>query len=131
MNEQQIEATEPATEASAKASSTKPARREKGGKAGRRPSPVKKRAVKAKAGATKGKKTEKAASSKRGGTKQEQLIGMLKRPEGTTIDEVVKALGWQPHTIRGAISGALKKKLGLTVESQKVEGRGRVYRIAD
>ena len=42
----------------------------------------------------------------------------------------VKATGWQPHSVRGAISGALKKKLGLAVTSEKVEGRGRVYRIA-
>jgi hypothetical protein len=40
-------------------------------------------------------------------------------------------LDWQPHTIRGAIAGALKKKLHLQVDSGKVEGRGRVYRIAD
>ena len=49
--------------------------------------------------------------------------------EGASIDEIVKALDWQPHTVRGAIAGALKKKLGLNVTSEKVEGRGRVYRI--
>jgi hypothetical protein len=55
---------------------------------------------------------------------------MLKRPEGATIEEIVKALAWQSHTIRGALSGALKKKLGLQVESAKFDDRGRVYRIA-
>ena len=45
------------------------------------------------------------------------------------IGEIVAATGWQPHTVRGAIAGALKKKLGLDVTSEKVEGRGRVYRI--
>ena len=55
---------------------------------------------------------------------------MLKREEGATVEEVVKAFGWQPHTVRGAISGALKKKLGLKIESEKIEDRGRVYRIA-
>jgi len=55
---------------------------------------------------------------------------MLKRAGGATIDEVVKALGWQPHTVRGAMAGALKKKLGLKIESEKIEERGRVYRIA-
>ena len=45
------------------------------------------------------------------------------------IDEIVEAFDWQPHTVRGAIAGALKKKLGLDVTSEKVEGRGRVYRI--
>ena len=54
---------------------------------------------------------------------------MLKAPKGATLDEIVAAFAWQPHTVRGAIAGALKKKLGLEVTSQKVEGRGRVYRI--
>ena len=69
------------------------------------------------------------ARATRTGTKQAQLIEMLRRPEGVTIDEVVKALDWQAHTVRGAMSGALKKKLGLTIESEKVENRGRIYRI--
>ena len=49
----------------------------------------------------------------------------------TDIVEITKALEWQPHTVRGAIAGALKKKLGLNVESEKVDDRGRVYRIAE
>lgn len=64
------------------------------------------------------------------GTKQALLIELLKRKNGATIDEVVEATGWQAHSVRGAISGVLKKKLGLKVSSAKVEGRGRVYRIA-
>jgi hypothetical protein len=55
---------------------------------------------------------------------------MLKRPEGATIEQIVAATGWQPHTVRGAFAGALKKRLGITVNSEKVDGRGRVYRIA-
>jgi len=55
-------------------------------------------------------------------------IEMLKRKEGASIEEIAKAFGWQPHTVRGAIAGALKKKLGLDVTSEKVDGR-RVYRI--
>ena len=66
----------------------------------------------------------------REGTKQALLVGMLGRAEGATIDEIVAATGWQPHTVRGAFAGALKKRLGLTIASEKVEGRGRVYRIA-
>jgi len=65
----------------------------------------------------------------RTGTKQEMLIGMLRRPEGATVPEVIKATGWLPHTVRGAIAGALKKRLGLQITSERVEGRGRVYRI--
>jgi hypothetical protein len=69
--------------------------------------------------------------AKRTGTKQEQLIALLRSQEGATVEEVAKRFGWQFHTVRGAIAGALKKKLGLGVSSDKVEGRGRVYRIAD
>jgi hypothetical protein len=65
----------------------------------------------------------------REGTKQDLLIEMLKRPKGATIDEIVTAIGWQSHTVRGAMAGALKKRLGLTIVSEKVETRGRVYRI--
>ena len=54
---------------------------------------------------------------------------MLKRAEGATIAQIVEATGWQSHTVRGALAGTLKKRLGLSVTSEKVEGRGRVYRI--
>ena len=62
-------------------------------------------------------------------SKQDAVIAMLQRPEGATVDEVASAMGWQRHTVRGLFSGALKKKLGLTLASAKEE-RGRVYRIA-
>jgi hypothetical protein len=62
-------------------------------------------------------------------SKQAEVIAMLRRPEGVTVDEVASATGWQRHTVRGVFSGTLKKKLGLTVASAK-EVRGRVYRIA-
>ena len=63
----------------------------------------------------------------RAGTKQSQVIALLQRPEGATITEIVAVTGWQAHTVRGAISGALKKKLGLPITSGKVAGRGTVY----
>ena len=66
---------------------------------------------------------------RRRGTKQEALIDMLSRPKGATIEELATALQWEPHTVRGALSGALKRKLGLKVISEKAEGRGRVYRL--
>lgn len=69
-----------------------------------------------------------ATRRSRENTKQAQLIAMLK--EGATVDEIAAATGWQKHTVRGAMAGALKKKLGLTITSEKVEGRGRIYRIA-
>jgi len=80
--------------------------------------------------ATKPKAAVTTAGTPRAASKQTKLIEMLKRPEGATIDEIVKALTWQSHTVRGAMSGALKKKLGLKVDSEKVDDRGRVYRIA-
>jgi hypothetical protein len=66
----------------------------------------------------------------REGTKQALIISMLGRPEGASIAEIAEASGWLSHTIRGMIAGSLKKKLGLTIASDKVEGRGRVYKIA-
>ncbi len=74
------------------------------------------------AAATKERKTRKE-------TKQALLIELLERSKGATIDEIVTATGWQSHTARGAMAGALKKKLGLTITSEKDETRGRVYRI--
>jgi hypothetical protein len=68
---------------------------------------------------------------RRTGSKQAKLIEMLKRPNGATIEEIVKKFGWQAHTVRGALAGALKKKLSLKVLSEKAEGRERVYRIAE
>ena len=56
---------------------------------------------------------------------------MLRAPEGATIEEIMAATAWRAHTVRGAMAGALKKKLGLTITSEKVDGRGRTYRIAD
>lgn len=71
-----------------------------------------------------------AGSPKAKETKQQRLIAMLKRPVGATIAQMTKAFGWEPHTVRGALSGALKKKLGLKIVSEKTERGERVYRIA-
>jgi hypothetical protein len=65
----------------------------------------------------------------RAGTKQAQIIAMLQRPEGATIAEMEEATGWLAHTVRGSISGTLKKKLGLPIAAEKVEGRWTVYRV--
>ncbi|TAN72319.1 MAG: DUF3489 domain-containing protein [Magnetospirillum sp.] len=71
----------------------------------------------------------KPARKTREGTKQGALIALLKRPEGASIEEISTEFGWAHHTVRGAIAGALKKKLGLAVSSEKIEGRGRVYKL--
>ena len=78
-------------------------------------------------------------STPRAGTKQALMIEMLERPEGATVEQIAAATGWQRHTVRGAISGALKKKLGLTVEAIRIrevgpdkpgaKGSVTVYRI--
>ncbi|OHC75229.1 MAG: hypothetical protein A3G18_09685 [Rhodospirillales bacterium RIFCSPLOWO2_12_FULL_58_28] len=63
-------------------------------------------------------------------SKQAQLIAMLKRPQGASINEIVSSFGWLPRTARGAIAGALKKKLGLNIVSEKIDSR-RIYRIKE
>jgi hypothetical protein len=71
--------------------------------------------------------------TQRAGTKQALLIELLQRPEGATVEQIAEVTGWQKHTIRGAISGALKKKLGFTIEARRspptsVVGAGRQAR---
>jgi hypothetical protein len=62
-------------------------------------------------------------------TKLDKLKAMLSRKEGMTVAEASVATGWLTHSVRGVMSGVFKKKLGLTIDSKKVEGRGRVYRL--
>ena len=64
-------------------------------------------------------------------SKQAQMIGLLKRSDGATLNELIEATGWQAHTVRGAMAGALKKKLGLTITSDKATGQERTYRIQE
>ena len=66
----------------------------------------------------------------RDNSKQAEVIRMLQRPEGATIGQICTATGWQAHTVRGTFAGAFKKKLGLTIVSDKPQGGERVYRIA-
>jgi hypothetical protein len=77
------------------------------------------------------KKASKAQGRKArsSGTKLQLLEEMLRRPGGSTIVQLSKALGWEAHSVRGAISGALKKQLRLAIISGKAEGEDRVYRI--
>ncbi len=87
--------------------------------------PTRKPAKKARRGAA----SKKVNGVARRGTKQAILIEMLRRPNGATIEQMIAKTGWQAHSVRGAISGTLKKKLGLPVATETVEGRGRIYRI--
>lgn len=71
----------------------------------------------------------KVGGTARAGSKLEQIATVLRRPAGATIEQLVMATGWQAHSVRGAMSGSLKKKLGLAVVSVRSNGC-RVYRIA-
>ena len=85
----------------------------------------------AKPGSARMRRQPRPPATARPGTKQAALIGLLRRRKGMTIAEAVTATGWQSHSVRGALSGTLRKKLGLAITSEPVDGRGRVYRIAE
>ncbi len=87
-----------------------------------------KKKVPAVAAVTSTRARKQAASKSK--TKLAQLEAMLRRPDGATVEQISKSLDWQTHSVRGAMSGALKKKQGLTITSEKTDDGRRVYRIA-
>jgi hypothetical protein len=71
----------------------------------------------------------KKATPAREGSKTAQILDLLKRPGGATLQSIMKVSQWQPHSVRGFLSGTLGKKMGLTVESTKGENGERTYAI--
>jgi len=93
----------------------------KKGKPGKKATPAKK--------APKAPKGEKKGGAARDGSKAAKILELLKRPGGATSKELMKATGWQPHSIRGFLSGTIGKKMGLAVTSTKGEDGERNYSI--
>ena len=90
-----------------------------------------KKATPAKKGAkaAKGGKTAKKPTDARPGSKTEKVLDLLKRAGGATTKELMKATGWQPHSVRGFLSGTVGKKMGLAVISTKGEDGERSYSV--
>ena len=91
--------------------------------------PAKAKAAKKATSTKKAPKSAKKAIGSREGSKSAKVLELLKRPNGATLAELMKATGWQAHSVRGFLSGALGKKLGLTVTSTKTEGGERSYSV--
>ncbi len=66
----------------------------------------------------------------RQGSKTAQVLELVKRSGGATLKHLVKTTGWQPHSVRGFLSGSLGKKMGLNIESRKTNDGERVYKLA-
>ena len=91
--------------------------------------PKKGKSAKKAAPAKKGPKGGKKAGGTREGSKSAKVLDLLKRPDGATLKDLMKATGWQAHSVRGFLSGAVGKKMGLTVASAKGKDGERTYSV--
>jgi hypothetical protein len=120
------------TEAGASPAMTEERKATKKAKAGARGAhvaPAKSKSAKKAKDTKKTPKAAKAAGVARDGSKAAKIIDLLKRPNGATLAEIMKAAGWEAHSVRGFISGTLTKKMGLAVVSAKGEDGERSYSI--
>ena len=91
--------------------------------------PKKSKAGKKASPAKKAPKGGKKAGGARDGSKAAKILDLLKRPEGATLAAIMKATSWQAHSVRGFLSGTIRKKLGLAVTSTKAEDGERTYSV--
>jgi hypothetical protein len=119
MIELTVESAAPAPALSAQTKATKKAR----------VAPKKGKSPKKATSPKKAPKGQKKASAARDSSKTAKILDLLKRPGGVTAKELMKATGWQPHSVRGFLSGTISKKMGLTVTSTKGEDGERTYSV--
>ena len=91
--------------------------------------PAKPKSAKKAKASKKATKNPKNASVARDGSKAAKVLDLLKRPDGATLAELMKATGWQAHSVRGFLSGAVGRKMGLNVTSAKAEDSERSYSV--